>query len=294
MTTVQAVIDRVLRDLGSGDRDERNRLAANVTADATTWTFTYDLNGIQSGSVVCCGTETVFVWDTSSQAATVTRGDDGSTAAAHDAGDPVTVNPRFTPAAVFDAINDEILAVSSEGLFQMKAVDLTTTATARTYDLTAVTTMLGDPWEIRYDASGAENTWPLVRNWTVSRSMPTADFPSGLMLRVDEYLPAGRTMRVRYRAPFTAATDPADTIEGTVGMPATAIDVVLLGVQARLMSAKETKRTQIESSSDSRRGSDVPVMSAVKTASYLWQLRNSRLVREVARLEQEWGPRARR
>lgn len=292
-TTVQATIDRVIRDIQGGDRDERNLLAGNVSASDTSWSFTYDLNGIQGGSVVCADLETVYVWAVSSQAATVQRGHNGSVAAAHTSGAMVSVNPRFSPAQVFDTINDEIQALSSEGLFRMLSVDLTTSATAHTYDLTSVATMLGDPWEIRYDNAGSSNEWPVVRNWTVSRNMPTSDFASGIMLRVDEQLPTGRTMRVRYKAPFTAVTAVTDTLETTAGIPATAVDVIVLGAQARLMSTKESKRSQTEASVDSRRATEVPVTSAIKTSNYLWQLRNSRLAREVSRLEQEWGPRRR-
>jgi len=294
MTTVQATMDRVIRDLQGGDRDERNLLSADVTSSDTAWSFTYDLNGIQNGSVVCADLETVYVWATSSQSATVQRAQDGSTAAAHTAGTMVRVNPRFSPAQVFDAINDEILTVSSEGMFQMLTVDLTTSATAHTYDLTSVTDMMGEPWEIRYDYAGSQNEWPVVRNWTISRDMPTSDFASGLMLRVDEQLPTGRTMRVRYKAPFTAVATVADTLETTAGIPATAVDVIVLGAQARLMSTKEAKRSQTEASVDSRRSTEVPVTSAIKTSNYLWQLRNSRLTREVAQLERDWPPRRRR
>ena len=63
MSTVGTVVDRTLRQLLSGTVEERNKLASNLTATATSVTFTYELGGIRAGAVFQLDSEMFYVWD---------------------------------------------------------------------------------------------------------------------------------------------------------------------------------------------------------------------------------------
>ena len=85
MSTVAQLINRTQRQVLSGTVEERNKLAAPVTATATTVVFLYELNGIRSGSIIQVGSELMYCWEVNvgTKTATVERAFNGTTAIAH-------------------------------------------------------------------------------------------------------------------------------------------------------------------------------------------------------------------
>lgn len=289
MTTVAQWIERTGRDLHGSEREERNKLAAAVDADDTTWTFTYSTNGIQQGAYLAVGLELVYVWsvNASAQTAVVERGQFGSTAAAQDEGAVVTVNPKFPAFSILEELNAELLDLSSpsNGLFQVETLDITYTSGVYGYDLAAgVLAVL----EVRADTSGPGNDWPTVRDWSLVRDMPAADFASGVGIVLRDPVEHGRTVRVRYAAPFTTLSSLAQNVESVSGLPATAVDIPPLGAAARLMAFREPSRSFTDAQPDPRRAREVPVGGASRSAGVLLELRRSRIHAEAVRLRQQY------
>lgn len=298
MTTLGTVIARGKRRVLSGQREIVNKLASSYTAGGTSLSFTYDLGAIQAGAKVEVDNELFHVWtvDSGAKTATVSGAFDGTTAANHDSGDLVYVNPKFPAIEWIDAINDELADLSSpvNGLFQVKTVDLTVSASAYGYNLTSVADLL-DVQEVRYDTSGPENEWPLVRGWSLARSMPTTDFASGFGLIMHELIPEpGRTIRVRYRAKFTqlGTSDLTQVVETVSGIHAEAVDILSIGAAIRVTSGREIARNFFEAQGDTRRAEEVGAGANLNATAALRALRAQRIAAEAARLEQQWPKRA--
>src|SRR5690349_10875429 len=110
MTTTALLIEDTKRILHTGRPDQQNKLAADTTAGATSLSFSFPLDGIQAGATVQVGLELFYVWsvNASAQTAVVQPAQQGSTAADHDSGDLVAVNPRFSDYAILRALNDDL------------------------------------------------------------------------------------------------------------------------------------------------------------------------------------------
>ena len=172
MTTVQQLVDRTRQYLQSGYTTARNQLSAPYTAGSGTLAFKYPLAGITAGARLSVGLNTFYVWDvnTAGLTATVTAGEYGSTDSNLAAGTTVHVRPVFTDAELFNALNDEIVALSSpqSGLFQVKTIDLTYNSAIDGYDISA--TDIQAIYEVRFQEPGPYKDWPRLpaHEWVLS------------------------------------------------------------------------------------------------------------------------------
>jgi hypothetical protein len=292
MTSAADLIHATKRHLQSFQREPMNRLGAAATADATTLTLEFDISAkVQEGSHLQIGLELVYVWSVSasSKVATVERGQLGSTAAAHDSGAVVTVNPKFPDFAILQAINDDLLDLSSpaNGLYTVRTADLTFSSGSAGYDFPA--TNLLEILEIRHrigEASGYRQ-WPLITNYELSRSADLTDFPSGNALFLAEGGAHDQPLRVVYKSSFSPLTALAEDVETGAGLPTVMHDIPPLGAAMRMIAPREVKRNFTEAQGEPRRAGEVPPGAVLNSLRGLAGLRQSRIVDEAARLYQQ-------
>lgn len=293
MTLASDLVEETRAHLFSGDREETNLLTTTVDSDDTTVVTTYDFGGIQAGALIEIDLELMYVWSwtAASKSATVQRGMMGSTAAAHTSGALVRVRPKFPNFSIFRALKQDIADLSSplNGLFRVVTLNVTYNAAVRGYNLTSATDVL-DILELRYESLGSDVYWPEITSWNLSRSMDTSEFASGFALFLNEGADPGRTIRVRYKAPFGALTALSDNVETITGMSTSMADVPPLGAAARLTAAREVKRGFMEHQGEPRRAEEVPGGQQVRSATALLTLRRQRIQAEAARLYAQWPP----
>jgi hypothetical protein len=291
MATGNDLIDATLDWLLGGQDETINVLASDPDEDDTNLSFSYELEGIVPGSMICVGTEVMRVVDTNNTAhtATVVRAQRGSTAAAHATGDVVQVSPRFSRWSVFRAINDDLDDLSGLGLYQMKTVDITYNAAVTGYNLTNVTD-IEQIYSVRYEVPGPSKEWPLLKpsHYRFERNAPTSDFASGFSLILYRGAYPGRSIRVAYKAPFTRLSAATDDVQSVAGLPSTANDLPPLGAALRLIAGHEAGRVRYESQPDTRRPDEVPVGAQLQTAGAWQRLRNQRLDGELRRLSRRY------
>jgi hypothetical protein len=287
-TLASDLVEATRAHLDSGSRPELNRLNGSLTTSATTVTLEFAMGSVVAGAVLSIDLELMYVWSVSGSVATVQRAFNGTVAATHADDALIYVNPRWSAFTILRAINAELASYSSPkwGLFQMKTVDLTYSAATVGYDLTAVTDLI-DVYELRWKGY-TTGDWPLIRRWSVARNMATSEFASGLALLLDEGAGPGKTIRVRYKAPFTEMTALANDVQTFAGFPATANDIPPLGAAARLTASREIKRAATDSQPESRTAAEVPPGTNRSAAGTLLQIRDARLREESARLNQRY------
>jgi hypothetical protein len=284
MTTTATVIDRTLRQLLSGTVEARNKLASTINSSATSVTTTYALESLRAGQVFEIDSEMFYIWeaDTASKTLTVQRGYAGTTAAAHTSGAIITASPRFPRAQVLEAINDELMDLSSpmHGLFQVKTLDYTYNGTDRMVNLTGVTSMIDlIGVSVRY----LNDDYPVARKVKLVRDLPTDDFASGFAIKFDQNVYPGR-LRIVYKAAYSGTTSESTDINTTCGVQESITDIVTIGTQIRLMSPREIKRNFTESQGDTRRAEEVGPGAVTASISNMKQLRKDRITAEAARL----------
>lgn len=288
MATGSQIITRANRQLLSGVVEQRNKLASNIDASVTTVTCTYDLAGLREGQVFEIDSELFYIWatDSASKSLTVERGFNGTTAASHTAGALVTVNPRFPRNQMLEALNDELADLSSpiNGLFQIKTVNIDYNGSDPMIDLTG-TANIQEIYSVavRY----LTDDYIPIRRWRLMRNVPTDDFATGVALRMDQTVLAGR-LRIVYKAPFSSLSSESDNLQTVAGLPAEAEDILALGVQIRLMSPREIKRNFTESQGDTRRADEVPGGAIGNSFTNLLRLRRDRITAEAQRLARQY------
>ena len=264
--------------------EARNKLASTITDSDTSVVCTYAVEGLRAGQVFEIDSEVFYIWaaNVSTQTLTVQRGFNGTTAAAHTSGALLTVAPRFPRAQVLEAINDEVLDLSSpvNGLFQVKTFNQTYNGTDRMVNLTSATDVID---VLNVSVRYLTDDYPVARKVKLVRDLPTDDFASSFALKFDQAVYPGR-LRVVYKAPYTSVTTEATNLNTGCGIQESVEDIVVIGTQLRLMAPREIKRNFIESQGDTRRAEEVTSGAISNSVTVLRQLRRDRIIAEAARL----------
>lgn len=283
MTTALELIQRTETHLLGSVTEKRNRLASAISdTTSTSLTLTYDAGPITQGARIEIDAEEMYVWAVNGQTVTVERGFNGSTAATHAQNAHVVVDPRYPRHVILRALNDDLRDLSSpvNGLFKSSYVDLTYSPAYDGYDLTGVSDLIGI-LDVFYEEPTRRGWTPT--QWRLNRDLPTADFASGNAVFINAAFP-GSTVRVRYKAPFSTITYSTSDVETTSGLPASAIDIPVLGAAARLIAGREIPRNQVESQPSTRRADEVPPGAIANSARALLAFRAQRIADEAARL----------
>jgi hypothetical protein len=286
MTTTSDVIAEARRFMLASGRQELNRLTGSITNSAATLTFDFPAGSIATGALIAIDLELAYVWSVAGQVATVQRGMHGSTGAAHTAGALITVNPLVSDFWIFTAVNDELSSLSSAAINIYRTKTITRTATvASSYDLaTDVMSVLAVQW----NDYGASQDWPRIRRWDVLPNQDTTVFPSGVALQLYAPPPVGRTLRITYAAAFSPLATLTDDVQAVSGLPASCNDIPAIGAAARLLTAREARRSALDAQPDPRQAADVPPGAARSAAAQLFALRDRRIKEESARFSSSW------
>lgn len=288
MATGTVVINRTLRQLLSGVVEQKNKLAAGISASATSLTVLYDLDGLRKGSVFEIDSELFYVWEAvaGTKTLTVERGWNGSTPAPHTANAIITTSPRFPRSQVLEALNDELKDLSSpvNGLFQVKHFDFDYNGSDDIINLPPVLDII-DLIGVHVRVTGDNYEW--VRKVRLLRDLPTDDFSSGYGLKFERGIRSGR-LRIVYKAPFTTITNESQNLTNQAGLPESCEDIINMGVQIRLMAPREIKRNFTESQGDTRRADEVPAGAVAGSVQNLIRMRRDRIIAESARLKRQY------
>jgi hypothetical protein len=284
MATVADLIEETRRLLFTGQREERNKLTAAINASVTTLTCTYPMSAIQRGAKLSINLEDLYVWDIASQVATVERGQFGSTPASHLINAIINVNPKFSNFEILNAINDEIVSLSSpvNGLYSIATTELTYNAAIFGYNFAAGSVL--DILEVRYSVPGTSGEYLLSNDYGLIRNL-SDEYAAGSAIYVRDAYP-GRTVLVTAKTSFTQLAAAMTTDTSTTGVPTTALDILSLGAAWRLTAPREIKRNFDEVQGDTRRAQEVPPGANLGGSRELQRLRAIRIQEEAARLRQ--------
>lgn len=287
---VSELIEETRRILFSGQREEQNKLTVDIGPLDTSILVTYDTGSIDRGSKLSIDLEDIYVWGKSSQTITpVDRGQFGSTAASHSAGNIIHVNPKFSNFEIFNAINDELtsLSAAANGVYNPFTLTIPYLSNAITYEFGEEVI---DVLDVRYRLPGSPATWLVSHDWEYTRGLGD-EFTSGRTITVRDAYP-GQDMAVTVKLPFTTLPRSMTANTTTYSIPETVIDIITIGAAWRLVSTREVKRNFDEVQGDTRRAEEVPPGANLGAARELARIRQQRINEEASRLSQLYPSRS--
>lgn len=231
--------------------------------------------------------ELLFVDSVSGSTAVVApwgRGMDGSAAASHSTNAKVTFTPLFPRSQVKTQINNTVQAIGASILVPASTT-FTFVAARTTYALPAdVESIAGVTWQV----VGPSRLWENVKRWKLNTVANTTEWPTGKTIDIFDSVSPGRTVQIHYFKLPTVFSSNSDTLESTVGLPASCRDVVVLGAAARLISAVDAslldQNTVAAGFFDERR----PPGTGATVARTLYALFQQRLSEEIDRFRTDY------
>lgn len=301
MTTLQDIINEVKTHLYQNQVPQVNRLSGSINNSQTNLTLHYALGAASlRGAVIAIDLEHIRVWETVGNQITVCdRGVDGSLPAAHSDGVVAEVMPKFSSYMIQRAINEDLddLASPINGLFAVQDLELTYNPAISGYDMTDVNTSISVVpsnvlaiQEIRFKIPGPSKHLPAIRSFDVTRSVPVADYPSGMALLLYEQAFPGLPMHVRYRSRFNHFVNLTDDAQTVALLPPEANGLPALGAAVQLMVGREVKRNFTEATSDPLQLELVTGGQVLNSYKGLMIQRQGRIQAVAAGLRKQWGP----
>jgi hypothetical protein len=295
MTTLHDAVELTRSYLMTGQQDRLNLLDLDVNSSVDIIQFRDELAGVVANTRIAIDLEEMHVRSVSGSAAgstaTVIRGFNGSTAAAHTNGAIIRVAPQFSSWRIAQEINEELgdLSAPTSGLFRIRPIEFTFTPAQFGYNLTAADMI--DIWRVRYDYPGPFKDWPVMdrRDWYLDQDANLTDFPGGKQLVLRRPAFPGHTVRVSYKAtfggPLSAVTD---DILAVTGLHTEAHDLLSLGSALSLTMGRDIKRSFMESQPEPRRSSEVGTSAGQIAMRPLLGKYADRIIAEVSRLYQRY------
>lgn len=280
------LIDQVGSTLaGHADFPAMGALVADLTAGATSLAVDFGSNGfIQPAGVLEIGRELLAVRQYDATTGTVSlfpwgRGHRGTTAAAHSAGDLVTVAPRFPRQRILEALNQAVAGAVPD-VYAVRDLD---------------PIVIGDDVDLGYplpedtlrvlrveaQSDGPFASRRLIRNWTV-RTIAGVK-----ALEVDD-CDIRQTLLVTIAATPGRLVDDGDDFTGTTGLSEGCSELAVFGACARMVLAGEASRLQSTTPEADARADKVPNGSATALARMYQAMYQQRLASEQARLQQTY------
>ena len=288
---VSELIEETRRLIFGGQREERNKLTSIIVDSATSLTVTYPLGQITRGTKLSIDLEDIYVWDaTGTTVSPIDRGQFGSAASNHANGAIIHVNPKFSNWDIFNAINDEIVSLSSpaNGLFRTYTQEITYNPVIHGYSF--VPNDLLSILEVRYGTYGPSLEYQMSSDWDYSPNL-SDEFPSGSAIFIRDAVP-GRQVLITGKYSFLQLNASPSIDLATTGVPTTAYDILSIGAAWRLTSSMEVSRNFTSGQGDTRRANEVPPGSQLGASRELGRLREIRIREEASRLSEKYPARS--
>ncbi|MCP3878137.1 MAG: hypothetical protein GY701_07065 [Sulfitobacter sp.] len=290
MTTVGQMVDRVLNRMGARDRMEYDVLTTTLDTSETGVVLDLDHAGSKKhGAVIEIGTEQMLVLAYVDPTYTVVRGHNGSTKAAHTAGDLVLVEPRFPRSTMIQLLEEEIHSWP-DTVGQVTSTELTFSAMSPVVD-----SGLGTGVDLRRflglktEPHDAYDQWRNL-DFGYIRDANESDFTSGYGIQPPQPLGFATTVHLHALIGFTL-TDisvEATDLTSAVGVSPGLEEALLYGMIMRAMSGKEIPRTDELHAQQNQRNERVPPTHLAQTAEIYSRLRDRAIAAEVRRINAEF------
>lgn len=300
MTTLGQMIDEVLINL-SGYTYQQDR-STYLTSAVTTLTspssapLVLSLGSTQNVGKGVIEIDEELMWvdsfDRVANTATIApygRGYLGTTPATHSVDTKVTISPIFPRHSVRRAINDTIRAVGSS-LPAVKTTTFTFNAAVNTYAFNGLD--IESILRVMWQDIGPSQEWINIRRWDFDPYADGTAFGADAQtITINDFVTAGRTVKVMYTTLPTPLNASSDVYSTTTGLAESSRDVVILGAAYRLLAYLDPARASQVSPQADEIDAKRPYGASQSATKQLFALYQQRLREEVQAQQTQFPPR---
>jgi len=212
------------------------------------------------------------------------RGYQGTTASPHAQYAQITLSPTFPRLMIKKAINDVINSLYPK-LWSVASVTFTFNASQTTYALPDdVESILYMSWQ----TTGSSLEWLPINRWRADPMANIATFNTTNTVNIYENIQPGRTVQVYYTTTPNTLDNNTDDYADVTGLPASSVEVVILGACYKLLSYVDSGRINLSSAEADLNDTKIPSTAGVASSRYIFALYQQRLNDEALKLQDKY------
>ena len=212
------------------------------------------------------------------------RGYQGTSPAPHTVNSQVTLAPTFPRVTIKRAINDTINSLYPS-LWAISSYTFTFNASVTTYALPDdVESILYMSWQ----TTGSSLEWLPINRWRADPMANIATFNTTNTVNIYENIQPGRTVQVYYTTTPNTLDNNTDDYADVTGLPASSVEVVILGACYKLLSYVDAGRINLSSAEADLNDTKIPSTAGVASSRYIFALYQQRLNEEALKLQDKY------
>jgi len=212
------------------------------------------------------------------------RGYQGTSPAPHSQYAQITLTPTFPRVMIKKAINDVINSLYPK-LWSVASTTFTFNASQTTYALPDdVESILYMSWQ----TTGSSLEWLPINRWRADPMANVATFNTQNTVNIYENIQPGRTVQVWYTTEPNTLDSNTDDYADVTGLPASSVEVVILGACYKLLSYVDDGRINLSSAEADLNDTKIPSTAGVASSRYIFALYQQRLNEEALKLQDKY------
>jgi hypothetical protein len=212
------------------------------------------------------------------------RGYQGTSPAPHSQYAQITLTPTFPRVMIKKAINDVINSLYPK-LWSVASTTFTFNASQTTYALPDdVESILYMSWQ----TTGSSLEWLPINRWRADPMANVATFNTQNTVNIYENIQPGRTVQVWYTTEPNTLDSNTDDYADVTGLPASSVEVVILGACYKLLSYVDAGRINLSSAEADLNDTKIPSTAGVASSRYIFALYQQRLSEEALKLQDKY------
>ena len=291
--TIAQLIDRLYRTYLATPQDQPSQttLDTTVTANETAivlvaFTVPEEEHLLTKNTLLQIGSELVRVssYVSNTLTATVVRAVDGTTAAAHTAGDVIILAPAYPRLTVYETLSDSIVSLGADLWDErQELVDMGTGVGIISHALAVQADNIKSVFKL------SQNEWVELTSqykWTIQH------LPEQGSVRSIVGPPQSGDVYVEYRHGFIAPTDETSVLSD-LGVRDEWAEILMLDVASKLVGTREFDRVTMEYVTELLQAQGVPVGTAINVGSAFIRLKEAQIRKARKILSKRTRPRIR-
>ena len=212
------------------------------------------------------------------------RGYQNTPASPHAQYAQITLTPTFPRTIIKKAINDTINSLYPK-LWAVASTTFTFNASQTTYALPDdLESILYMSWQ----TTGSSQEWLPINRWRADQMANVATFNTQNTVNLYENIQPGRTVQVWYTTTPNTLDNGTDDYADVTGLPASSVEVVILGASYKLLSYVDAGRINLSSAEADLNDTKIPSTAGVSASRYIFALYQQRLSEEALKLQDKY------
>jgi hypothetical protein len=212
------------------------------------------------------------------------RGYQNTNASPHAQYAQITLSPTFPKVMIQKAINDVINSLYPK-LWAVASTTFTFNASQTTYALPDdLESILYMSWQ----TTGSSLEWLPINRWRADPMANISSFNTTNTVNIYENIQPGRTVQVYYTTTPNTLDNPTDDYADVTGLPASSVEVVILGACYKLLSYVDAGRINLSSAEADLNDTKIPSTAGVASSRYIYALFQQRLNDEALKLQDKF------